>query len=71
MSHGPLTEQAKHECQRCGSDEWEYVDYGGCSVCRSYEDRAAEDEEDSVAAWVAWALTTPLRNGLTTFGGRA
>lgn len=59
----------KHECQRCGSDEWEYVDYGGCSVCLSYEDRAAEDEEDAVARWVAWARTTALRHGLTMFGG--
>lgn len=67
--NGSLIE-ARHECQRCGSDEWEYVDYGGCSECRSYEQRAAEDGEDKVEAWVAWALTTPLR-GLTTFGGAA
>jgi hypothetical protein len=58
-----------HACQRCGSDELTYVDYGGCSDCRPYEERAAGDEEDKVAEWVAWALTTPLRHGLTTFGG--
>ena len=61
------TEQ--HECQRCGSDEWTHIDYGGCSKCRSDEDRQAEDEEDAVARWVAWARTTSLRHGLTSFGG--
>ena len=64
----PATSGA-YACPRCGSDEWAYIEYGGCAICRSYEDRAAEDEEDAVASWVAWALTTPLRNGLTTFGG--
>ena len=53
------------ECARCGSDEWTSIDYGGCSCCR---DRAAEEEEDRVASWVAWAVTTPLRHGLNTFG---
>lgn len=36
--------EAKHACPRCGSDEWAYCDYGGCSECRSHEERAAEDE---------------------------
>ena len=54
-------------CPRCGSDEWSYCDYGGCSDCRSYEERAAEDKADKVASWVAWARTTPLRHGLATF----
>lgn len=35
--------KTKHECPRCGSDEWSYVDYGGCSECRPYEERATED----------------------------
>jgi hypothetical protein len=39
----------RHECPRCGSDEWEYIDYGGCSECRSDEDRAEEDAEDALA----------------------
>lgn len=42
----PDKRQAEFPCPRCGSDEWEYIDYGGCSVCRSYEDRATEDAED-------------------------
>lgn len=25
--------EGQHECQRCGSDKWSHVDYGGCSVC--------------------------------------
>jgi hypothetical protein len=29
----------KHPCQRCGSEEWSYVDYGGCSDCRPREER--------------------------------
>jgi hypothetical protein len=56
--------RSAHPCQRCGSEEWTYVDYGGCSGCRPYEER------DEIAEWVAWALTTPLRYGLTTFGVR-
>jgi hypothetical protein len=40
----PLAE-TKHECQRCGSDEWEYVDYGGCSECRPIDEREAEDDD--------------------------
>lgn len=37
--------ERKAECPRCGSDEWTYLDYGGCSECRSHADRAAEDTE--------------------------
>lgn len=33
----------KHECQRCGSTEYVYVDYGGCSNCRPHDERDAED----------------------------
>jgi len=40
----PSKRQAEFECPRCGSDEWEYIDYGGCSVCRPNEEREREDE---------------------------
>jgi hypothetical protein len=36
----------KHACQRCGSTEWEYVDYGGCSECRPHAERAREAAGD-------------------------
>ncbi len=26
-------EAERHECQRCGSDEWTWCDYRGCSDC--------------------------------------
>jgi hypothetical protein len=39
-------QDAQAECQRCGSDEWTYVDYGGCSVCRPREERTGEDVPD-------------------------
>lgn len=45
QSGQPKPERAPHPCQRCGSEEWEYVDYGGCSECRPYEERAREDDE--------------------------
>lgn len=40
-----LPSKADHPCPRCGSEKWTYIDYGGCSECRSYEDRAVEDVE--------------------------
>ena len=71
MSERSSLEDARFACPRCGSDEWSYCDYGGCSGCRPYEARETEDEDDKVASWVAWALTTPLGNGFTSFGRAA
>lgn len=36
VSHAFMQEDVteKFACPRCGSDEWAYIDYGGCSVCR-------------------------------------
>ena len=41
----PSERQAEFPCPRCGSDEWEYIDYGGCSDCRPQEEREREDDE--------------------------
>jgi hypothetical protein len=38
---------AEHPCPRCGSEEWEYIDYGGCSECRPYEEREHEDDGEA------------------------
>lgn len=35
----------KFECPRCGSDEWSYCDYGGCSGCRPHEERNTDDPD--------------------------
>lgn len=45
-----------YACPRCGSDEWTYIDYGGCSACRSVEDRAAEESEDEMCDYVPTIL---------------
>jgi hypothetical protein len=36
-------------CPRCGSDDYEYLDYGGCSKCRPHEEREREDQDDPLA----------------------
>jgi len=43
----PSKRQAEFPCPRCGSEEWEYCDYGGCSECRPYEERGADGEQEA------------------------